>query len=174
MTPPSPADRASATRHVSPLLGTGDGVKGRSRRLPVREAQPLRPSPVPSMMMQPCDRPVSWSVSTVATGQLNLGERVKVKIDYRLQSISGRRTLKCDREYFEPRCIGSLQREQHSDGIVPALWAAAAIDRPMRLDRGRRLPLPVTRTIAGLALGIAQRCFALGFATTWHGKFSVT
>jgi len=41
-----------ATRHVSPLLGTGGGVKGRSRRLPVREAQPLRPSPVPSMMKQ--------------------------------------------------------------------------------------------------------------------------
>jgi hypothetical protein len=40
---PSAADRVSATRHVSPLLGTGDGVKGRSRRLPVREAQRDRP-----------------------------------------------------------------------------------------------------------------------------------
>lgn len=27
---PSAADRASATRHVSPLLGTGDGVKGQT------------------------------------------------------------------------------------------------------------------------------------------------
>jgi hypothetical protein len=38
MTPPA-ADRISATRHVCQMLRAGDGVRGRSRRLPVREAQ---------------------------------------------------------------------------------------------------------------------------------------
>jgi hypothetical protein len=32
---PAAADTFSATRHVGQLLGTGDGVKGRGRRLPV-------------------------------------------------------------------------------------------------------------------------------------------
>jgi hypothetical protein len=88
----SAADRASATRHVSPLLGTDDGVKGRSRRLPVREAQPLRPSSVPSMMKQPCDRPSRCiaSVAAVAARQLDLGEHFEVKIDNRLQRLRGR------------------------------------------------------------------------------------
>jgi hypothetical protein len=108
---PSAADRVSATRHVSPLLGTGEGVKGRSRRLPVREAQPLRPSPVPSRMKQPCDRPVSWSVATVAAGQFNLGERFEVKIDNRLQRIGNRGAAQCVGQRFEPGGIRGLQRE---------------------------------------------------------------
>ncbi len=33
---PAAADTFSATRHVGQLLGTGDGVMGRSPRLPVR------------------------------------------------------------------------------------------------------------------------------------------
>jgi hypothetical protein len=96
MTPRSATDRVSATRHVGPLLGTGDGVKGRSRRLPVREAQPLRPSPVPSTMGQPCDRPIHSvaSVATVAAGQLDGGECVEVQIDDGLQRVRGRRALK--------------------------------------------------------------------------------
>ncbi len=110
---PSAADRISATRHVSPLLGTGDGVKGRSRRLPVREAQPLRPSPVPSTMGQPCDRPIRGvaSVATVAARQLDLGEQFEVKIDNRLQQVGNRGTLQRVGQSFEPCGIGSLQRE---------------------------------------------------------------
>jgi hypothetical protein len=38
---PAAADRISVTRHVSQLPGAGDGVKGRSRRLPVRESAAL-------------------------------------------------------------------------------------------------------------------------------------
>ena len=38
-------------------LGKCGGVKGRSRRQPVRAAQPLRPSPLPSALEMPCDRP---------------------------------------------------------------------------------------------------------------------
>ena len=46
-----------AKRHHKQTRGEGEGVKGRSRRLPVRAAQPLRPSPSPSTMEQPCARP---------------------------------------------------------------------------------------------------------------------
>ena len=54
---PLAADTASATRHHCHTLGEGDGVKGRSRRQPVRAAQPLRPLSSPSRMNMPCDRP---------------------------------------------------------------------------------------------------------------------
>jgi hypothetical protein len=40
---PPPADSPSAIRHHCHTLGLGGGVKGQSRRLPVRTAQPLRP-----------------------------------------------------------------------------------------------------------------------------------
>ena len=50
------ADTAVPKRHHRHTRGTGDGVKGRSRRLPVRIAQPLRPSPVPRTMRTPCGR----------------------------------------------------------------------------------------------------------------------
>ncbi len=53
---PAAANTVSAKRHVGQLLRAGDGVKGRSRRLPVRAAQPLRPSLACSMLKQPCDR----------------------------------------------------------------------------------------------------------------------
>ena len=53
-TPPA-ADTPSATRHRCHTLGLGGGVKGQSRRLPVRAAQPLRPSPRPSTIEQPCE-----------------------------------------------------------------------------------------------------------------------
>jgi hypothetical protein len=36
-------------------LGEGEGVKGRSRRLPVCAAQPLRPSFSPSIITRPCE-----------------------------------------------------------------------------------------------------------------------
>jgi hypothetical protein len=101
----------------------------------------------PSTMKQPCDRPVSSSVATVAAGQLDRGERFEIKIDNRLQRLGGRCAAQRVGQRFEPGGIGSLQREQHRDGIVPALWPAAAIDRPMRIDRGRRVPLPVMQTI---------------------------
>ncbi len=52
---PPPADTPSATRHHCHTLGLGGGVKGQSRRLPVRAAQPLRPSPRPSTIEQPCE-----------------------------------------------------------------------------------------------------------------------
>jgi hypothetical protein len=110
MTPPAAADTLGAKRHVSQLLGAGDGVKGRSRRLPVREAQPLRPSPVPSTMKQPCDRPHQGIalVAAVAAGWLDRGERVEVQIDDRLQGLCGRRALKRVGQRFEPGGIGSL------------------------------------------------------------------
>src|SRR6476661_8601919 len=44
------------TRHQGLALGKCGGVKGRSRRQPVRAVQPLRPSPLPSTLEMPCDR----------------------------------------------------------------------------------------------------------------------
>jgi hypothetical protein len=54
-TPPAAEDTPSAIRHHCHTLGLGGGVKGQSRRLPVRTAQPLRPSPGPSTIEQPCE-----------------------------------------------------------------------------------------------------------------------
>ncbi|MBV8578293.1 MAG: hypothetical protein JOZ58_25080 [Acetobacteraceae bacterium] len=42
------ADNFVATRHHGLTLGKRGGVKGHSRRQPVRAAQPLRPPPLPS------------------------------------------------------------------------------------------------------------------------------
>ena len=60
MTPLAAADTPCAKRHHCQTLGEGEGVKGRSRRLPVRAAQPLRPSSSPSIITRPCDRPNHW------------------------------------------------------------------------------------------------------------------
>ncbi len=79
---PLASDTASATRHHCHTLGEGDGVKGRSRRQPVRAAQPLRPLSSPSRMNMPCDRPNPLRrQSRPSTRRLNRGERVEVKID---------------------------------------------------------------------------------------------
>jgi hypothetical protein len=51
------ADNFFTTRHHDLALGKCGGVKGRSRRQPVRAAQPLRPSPLPNTLEMPCDRP---------------------------------------------------------------------------------------------------------------------
>jgi hypothetical protein len=50
------ADNFFTTRRHGLALGKCGGVKGRSRRQPVRAAQPLRPSPLPSTLEMPCDR----------------------------------------------------------------------------------------------------------------------
>jgi hypothetical protein len=167
---PAAADTSSATRHHCHTLGPGGGVKGRSRRLPVRAAQPLRPSPGPSTIEQPCDRPnhrVS-SVATVAAGRVDRSERVEVKIRDGLQGVRGRRALKRVRQCFEPGSIGALQRKQLGDCIALALRATAAINPTACVDNGSRLLVLVAGAKAGLTLGIAQRYFTSGFATSWH------
>jgi hypothetical protein len=164
------ADTPRATRHHCHTLGLGDGVKGQSRRLPVRAAQPLRPSPGPSTIGSPGDRPnhrVS-SVAAVAAGQVDRSEGVEVKISDGLQGVRGRRALKRVRQRFEPGSIGALQSKQLGDYIAPALRATAAINPAACADNGRRLLALVAGAKAGLTLGIAQRYFTSGFATSWH------
>jgi hypothetical protein len=69
---------------------------------------------------------------------------------------------------FEPRCISGLQRAQLGDGIAPTLRAAAAVGRLANADRASRLRHLMTRPIAGLTLGAAQRRLAVGFAASWY------
>ena len=80
-TPPA-ADTPSAIRHHCHTLGLGGGVKGQSRRLPVRAAQPLRPSPGPSTIEQPCEpaEPLRVVSRDRNRGRLDRGQRVEVKI----------------------------------------------------------------------------------------------
>lgn len=76
------ADAPGATRHRCHSLGEGGGVKGRSRRQPVRAAQPLRPLSLPSRMNMPFDRPNPLSsVAAVSAWRRNRGERVEIKIN---------------------------------------------------------------------------------------------
>ena len=99
------ADSFVAKRHVSPLLGMGDGVKGQSRHLPVRAAQPLRPSPVPTQSMkQPCDRPhqgVSLVAAVAADGSL-AASVVRSRSTMAGSAVGGRRALKRVGQRFEP------------------------------------------------------------------------
>ena len=108
------------------------------------------------------------SVATVTAGRVNRSERVEVKISDGLQGVRGHRALKRVRQSFEPGSIGALQS---SDCIAPTLRATAAINLAARVDIGSRLLVLMAGTKAGLTLGIAQRYFTSGFATSWHHPY---
>jgi hypothetical protein len=93
---PLASGTAGPERHHCQARGVDDGVKGRSRRQPVRAAQPLRPSSTASTIEQPSDlrQATITSVASVAAGQLDAGKRVEIKIDNGLQGIRGCRALK--------------------------------------------------------------------------------
>jgi hypothetical protein len=61
-----------------------------------------------------------------------------------------------------------LQRKQLGDCIAPALRATAAINPAARVDNCSRLLVLMAGAKAGLTLGIAQRYFTSGVATSWH------
>jgi hypothetical protein len=114
--------------------------------------------------------PIQSSVAAVTTGRLDRGERVEVEIDDGQQGVSSRRTLKRVGQRFELGGVDGLQRKQLGGGIVPTPRAAAAVGSPMRAGHRSWLLHLVAQTIASLALGIAQRCIAIGFAATGHGS----
>ena len=75
----------------------------------------------------------------------------------------------------EPIGILGLQRQQIDDRVTPTLGAAASrgLDRrvswPRRSGRGRRRRRQLAGAIASLALSVAQRVLAIGFAASRHG-----
>ena len=110
-------------------LWAGDGVKGRSRRLPVRDAQPLRPSPAPSMMKQPCDRPSRGVAS--AAGRFDRGEVDADRADG--EALVGA-SDKCTSRWCRDRRRAARSRARGTSSRIAA--------RPRRRRGGCRHPWP--------------------------------
>ena len=66
----------------------------------------------------------------------------------------------------EPSCVVSPQGDELGDGGVPSLRAGAPVGGSAEAEDGGA---GVAGSIAGLALGAAERLRAVGFASAWHG-----
>jgi hypothetical protein len=177
MTPGLAADTASATRHHLPnawvrVTGSRAAAGFAGARSAGLEAVTLTQHHAAAV--RPAG-PIQSSVAAVTTGRLDRGECVEIEIDDGQQGIGRRRTLKRLGQRFEPGGVDHLQRKQLGDGIVPTPRAAAAVGSSMHAGHRSWLLHSVAQTIASLALGVAQRCIAIGFAATgWAWQFSVT
>lgn len=111
MTPPG----GPAMRETAPRPSAGLGARGSRAEagLPVREAQPLRPSP-PTQHPERAVRPATLSglsVAAISARRLDRGEIAKVQIRDGLKRLGRRGIPERVRQSLEPFGISGLQRQ---------------------------------------------------------------
>jgi hypothetical protein len=114
------------------------------------------------------------SIAAVAAWRLDDGKGFEVEIDDGLEGCGGGGVAKAIGQGVAPSGVLSLQGDQLSDSVAPALWSGAPMCRGAAADHGGRLCRLMAGAIAGLALGVAKRVLALGFAASRHRLTSVT
>ena len=108
-------------------------------------------------------------IPSVTARRPDLGQRGEVEIGDGFQRLGHRCAAQAFRECREPVDTLDLDPQQHIGRVILTLRSAAPVDRPARPDHDGRWLLQVTRAIARLAFGVAQRVLALGFLASWHG-----
>jgi hypothetical protein len=98
------------------------------------------------------------SVSPKATRRLDGDQFVEIKINNRLQRLTGGTIAQRLGQCLEPVGIFRLQGKQFGGGGAPALRSGAP---PLRVNRARRCRGRLALTIAGLALGAGQGTLTL-------------
>jgi hypothetical protein len=116
---------------------------------------------------------LSVLIASEAAWRLDRSDVVEIEIKDGLQGLAGGAITGGFGQRLEPSGVLGLQRQELGDGVMPALWPAAAIGRPTISDRRH---LGVTRSVERLALGSGERPFALWLASSWHDNplYSVT
>ena len=108
------------------------------------------------------------SITPVTAWRLNVSEGRQVEIDDGFERRGCRAALEAIGECCEPVGVLSLQREQCADGVTPTPRAAPSIGRSARPGDGHGRFTLLSRAIAGLAFGVAQRVLTCRFAAPRH------
>jgi len=109
-----------------------------------------------------------WSITPVATRQLNVSKESQIEIDDGFESFGCRAFSQAIWECSEPVRIFGLYSKQYVDCITPASMAASSVGRPTKRGDDRRRFGLMARAITGLALGVAQRVLTCRFAASRH------
>jgi len=100
-------------------------------------------------------------IASEAARRLDCGDLVEIEIKDGLQGVAGGAIAGGFGKRFEPVAVLVLQRDELGDGVMPALWPAAAIGWPTIANDGCGW---VAAAIARLTLGAGERLLAEGFA----------
>jgi hypothetical protein len=113
------------------------------------------------------------SIAAEAAWRLDADEVVEIEIDDGLQGDAGGGVTQIVRQDVIPGGVFGLQGDQSGNRVVPALSAGSPVGRPSVADyRGWLLGL-ASRTMAGLAFGVAEGVLTFGLSASWHGLFTV-
>src|ERR1019366_8854882 len=109
------------------------------------------------------------SVTAISAGRLNRGYGVQIEINHVLKRHRGGAVAQAFGQGVEPRDAFGLDREHLGQRVVPALRPASPRRRLGAFDGKRRLKRQHFGTLAGLALGVAQRGGTFGHTAAGHG-----
>jgi hypothetical protein len=117
---------------------------------------------------------MTHSIAAEATWRLDADEIVEIELDDSLQGGAGGGVAQIVRQDVKPGGVFSLQGDQPGNSVVPALCAGAPVGWPPIADHRRWLLGLASRTMAGLAFGVAERVLTFGLSASGHGLISVT
>jgi hypothetical protein len=113
------------------------------------------------------------SIATEAAWRLDADEVVEIEIDNCLQGVAGGGVTQIVRQDVIPGGIFGLQGDQPGDRVVPALRPRAPVGWPPIADHRGWLLGFVTRAMASLAFGVAERVLTFGLSASGHGLSTV-
>jgi len=107
-------------------------------------------------------------VASVASGRLDGGQVAEVEFDDGLEGLCRWGFAEAVGQSVGPSGVFRLQGKQFGDGIVPALWSAAAIGWSAIADDRCRLQLLAAGAVFGLPFGVGERRCGIRLAVYWH------
>jgi hypothetical protein len=116
---------------------------------------------------------ISQSIAAEAAWRFDADEIVEIELDYGLQGGAGSGVTQIVRQDVIPGGVFSLQGDQPGNSVVPALCAGSPVGWPSVADHRRWLLGLASRTMAGLAFGVAERVLTFGLSASGHGLSTV-
>jgi hypothetical protein len=113
------------------------------------------------------------SIAAEAAWRLDADEIVEIELDDGLQGGAGGGVTQIVWQDVIPGGVFRLQGDQLSNSVVPTPCAGSPVGWPSVADHRHWLLGLASRTMAGLAFGVAERVLTFGLSASGHGLSTV-